>query len=355
MPENLSRSIVLPFGERFAIRHKDVQSHGDWIDRLFPGLNGYEAEQGPGDYFSKTFALNFPHLTVVASAMSASRVEREGRQYLTLLLPLVGQAGSTLGDKTFEWGAGRAGMLLPDCDGRVIGTGEDRCMLQFRLNAEALKQTARAMRGASGRPVNLRLDEARTIPLALHEKPVDALLLHMGKIIDALDCDPDILTLQGHEDWFNRLIVGLLQTEALSEVAPARRTDKAFRARVVSLLCDDMLASLGQKTTLTQLEQKSGYSARALQYAFKERFGCGPLEWLREQRLQQARRRLQSGNYHSITQLATACGLGAASQFCTAYKQRFGERPGQSARQPSLLSAQPEDAGSTSGADTLAD
>lgn len=354
MRRNPSHSIVLPFGERFAIRHKDVQSHGDWIDRLFPGLNGYEAEQGPGDYFSKTFALNFPHLTVVASAMSSSRVEREGRQYLTLLLPLVGKAGSTVGGKTFDWGAGRAGMLLPDCDGRVIGTGEDRCMLQFRLNAEALEQTARAMRGASARPVNLRLDEARTIPLALHGKPVDALLLHMGKIIDALDCDPDILTLQGHEDWFNRLIVGLLQTEALPEVAPARRSGRPFRAQVVARLCDEMLASLGQKTTLTQLEQKSGYSARALQYAFKERFGCGPLEWLREQRLQQARRRLQSGDYQSITHLAASCGLGAASQFCTAYKQRFGERPGQSTRLLSFTTFLLDEAGSTPEGDNPA-
>lgn len=203
-------------------------------------------------------------------------------------------------------------------------------MLLFRLNAEVLAETARAMRGCSSAPVSLSLNRLRSVPLELYGRPVEPLLVQMGRMMDLMDCDLDVLNRQGFEDWFNRLVVGLLHPELFTESAPAPEEDKPFKIRVINQLCDEMLAGLDQKFTLTQLEQKSGYSARALQYAFKERFGCGPLEWLREQRLQQARRRLLMGDYQSIAQLADACGLGAASQFCSTYKRRFGERPSES-------------------------
>ena len=321
--------LPLPFGEKHAIRHKDEQAHGDFIEQIFPGLNGYEARESQNGFFSKTTTVRFPSLTVVASAMSASRVDREGRQQLTLMLPLMGQCGVTIGDKSFGWGAGRAGMLLPEHEGRIIGTGEDRCILQFRLNTDCLTKTARAMLGPDVPAVDLNLHEARLIPLNLYGKPVEPLLQRMGMVMDMMDCEVDLLTRQGHEDWFNRLIVSLLHPELFETPSARPAVSRSYRTQVIRQLTEEMLADLGKKITQTELEEKSGYSARSLQYAFQESFGCSPLEWLREQRLLSARQVLLTDGYQTLAQIAHQFGFGGASQFCTAYKGRFGETPNQ--------------------------
>lgn len=327
MPKKPPSLLTLPFGELNAVRHLDAHALADQIEKTFPGLNAYDPLSERTHFFAKTISLAFPSVSVVASAMSASHVDRDGRQHLTLMLPLAGQCSVTLDNRTLEWGAGKAGVLIPDYEGRIIGSGDNRTLVMFRLDAEVLKQTACAMLGDPDAQIDLRLDEARTVPLHLHGRPVEPLLLQLGKLIDLLDCEVDALARQGYEDWFNRLVVGLIRPELFANATQPKVGDKSPKNKVINGLCDEMLANLGQKTTLTELEQKSGYSARALQYAFKARFGCSPLEWLREQRLQAARQRLLTGDYQTITQVAHECGFGSASQFSRAYKLRFGESP----------------------------
>lgn len=328
MPKKSPPLLPLPFGELHAVRHMDALSLADQIEKTFPGLNAYDPLGDRACFFAKTISLAFPSVTVVASAMSASHVDRDGRQHLTLMLPLIGRhCSATVDGRTLDWGAGKAGLLLPDYEGRIIGSGENRTLMMFRLDAEVLEQTARAMIGDADAVIDLHLDEARTIPLHLQGRPVEPLLLQLGKLIDLLDCEVDALARQGYEDWFNRLVVGLIRPELFANAKQPGTVDKSPKAKVINGLCDEMLANLGQKTTLTELELKSGYSARALQYAFKARFGCSPLEWLREQRLQVARQQLLTGEYQTITQLAHECGFGSASQFSRAYRNRFGESP----------------------------
>lgn len=334
MPNKPPSLLPLPFGELKAVRHVNARSLADQIDKSFPGLNAYDPLAQGADFFAKTVTLKMPGVTVVASSMSASRVDREGRQFLTVMLPLMGRAEVTVGDKTIAWGAGKAGVLLPECDGRIIGSGDDRMIVMLRLEAGLLQSTANAMLGTRSRSprVDLNLHAARAFPLALHGRPVEPLLLQIGRLLDLHDCHEDILTLQGYADWFNRMVVGLIRPELFAAPSPPDAIEKSAKVRVINQLCDEMLASLSRKITLTELEQKSGYSARALQYAFMERFGCSPFEWLREHRVQAARRRLLRGDVHSITQLAHDCGFGSASQFSLAYKGRFGETPGQTLR-----------------------
>lgn len=321
-------AIALPFGESLAICHEDEQSHGELIERVFPGLIGYEALETPTGFFSKTATLVFPSISIMAMAMSASQVKRDGRQHLLMMLPFAGWFEGTMAGKTLQWAAGSEGVLMPEYDGLLIGSGSDRGALGLRLDARVLEQTALAMRGPFGPRIELRLDEFRTFPLQLHGRPLDPILWQMGKLVEAMGCDVNVLALHGYEDVFNRLVVGLIHPELLTETASAKREAPSHRAKVINDLCDQMLANLGNKITLTELENKSGYSARALQYAFQERFGFSPLGWLREQRLLAARKQLLEGNQQSIAQLADTFGFGTASQFCTVYKRRFGETPG---------------------------
>ncbi len=328
MPHRSPPLLPLPFGERQAICFADARQHGEVIERVFPGLNGYDPLGQPVRAFAKSVTLAFPSITLVASAMAPRRVEREGRQDLTLMLPLVGQCSVEMEGRLHQWGAGQAGVLLPEYDGHIVGDGDNSSLVMLRLNADVLAQTARTMLGQQEfTRDDLQLDRVRLIPLSLHGQPFEGVMLQLGKLIDLFACNTDLLALQGYEDVFNRLVVGLLCPERFVAHAEPSKPHKTLKQSVTDTLCEDMLANLGQKITLTELERKSGYSARALQYAFKHRFGCSPMEWLREQRLQLARRRLLVGDYQTMAKLAHDCGFGTASQFSTLYKARFGEAP----------------------------
>lgn len=127
------------------------------------------------------------------------------------------------------------------------------------------------------------------------------------------------------DDLIRRLIVMLLVPDlyaAGDEVAPA---EEPF---VHAALVEWVLAHLHEPIGLSDLEQRSHYSRRSQQFAFKQRFGCGPKQWLRRQRLAKARALLQSpAQRGSIFEVAQACGYLPHSSFSRDFLSRYGERP----------------------------
>jgi AraC-like DNA-binding protein len=93
----------------------------------------------------------------------------------------------------------------------------------------------------------------------------------------------------------------------------------------VSELMEWMRANLHRPISLTEVEQLSHYGRRAIQMGFKQRVGCGPMQWLRLQRLEHALCRLQSANgTTSVTQVARACGYINLTSFSRDFRKRFG-------------------------------
>jgi AraC-like DNA-binding protein len=77
--------------------------------------------------------------------------------------------------------------------------------------------------------------------------------------------------------------------------------------------------------SLTELEARACCSRRTLQYMFRKRFHCGPMQWVRRRRLQQARQLLlEAGRGTTVRQVSLACGYINLSSFCRDYRQQFG-------------------------------
>jgi AraC-like DNA-binding protein len=80
--------------------------------------------------------------------------------------------------------------------------------------------------------------------------------------------------------------------------------------------------------SLSELEARSGYSRRALQRAFQQRFGCGPMQWLRRRRLELALEQLsRADGADSVAAIARRCGYVSAANFSRDFIRVYGRRP----------------------------
>ncbi len=94
------------------------------------------------------------------------------------------------------------------------------------------------------------------------------------------------------------------------------------------VLIDWIEANCHRPLSLSDLESQSHYSRRSLQYAFRQRFGCGPMQYIRRQRLALAKQRLLAplpGT--TVISVAQECCYLSVANFRRDYQQRFGETP----------------------------
>lgn len=90
----------------------------------------------------------------------------------------------------------------------------------------------------------------------------------------------------------------------------------------------------GDNIKIADICHAADVSERTLQYAFVERFGIGPKEYLNAFRLFSARRRLRAADPRTmnVADVANECGFWHLGQFAADYRERFEELPSQTLR-----------------------
>ncbi len=102
---------------------------------------------------------------------------------------------------------------------------------------------------------------------------------------------------------------------------PARALETLLRAR------DLLLTDLAAPPDLTTLARRCASNHTTLEQLFQTHLGLSVFGYLREQRLQQARRLLEAGG-HSVEAVSARVGYGSARNLARAFRQRFGLPPG---------------------------
>jgi AraC-like DNA-binding protein len=98
--------------------------------------------------------------------------------------------------------------------------------------------------------------------------------------------------------------------------------------RRLEALLDFIGLHLDQPLTLQQLEEHSNYSRRTLHYLFHQRFGCSPMQWIRQLRMAQALERLSQPNPgDTVKSVAAECGYRSLSQFGLDFQRAHARRP----------------------------
>ena len=137
------------------------------------------------------------------------------------------------------------------------------------------------------------------------------------------------------DDLFYRILaLALCPQLAQQSLSGHQRGDCSTRQRIFEELLEWIQANLRSPISLTQLEQRSGYSRRNLQLAFSQRFGCGPMQWIRRQRLDLARQQLlKPGPGDSVAGIAARFGFASLPAFSRDFHSVYGIRPSELLRE----------------------
>lgn len=194
------------------------------------------------------------------------------------------------------------------------------CRLAAELSDHRLSPGRFRRHLRQGQPLQLRLSPERELGDALQqllELASSPLLRQQGQL-ERLDLDRMI----------QRLVLLLLCGPLIQAAQQRPHLGAAQRHRVIDDLLSWILEHLHQPLQLQDLVRESGYSQRSLRNFFQERFGCGPVQWIRSQRLQLARERLLNpGPQDTVSGIATALGYEHASKFSRDFHKTFGTPP----------------------------
>lgn len=131
---------------------------------------------------------------------------------------------------------------------------------------------------------------------------------------------------------YRHLVLLLLPAALLRQPTGLKATPQ--RDRIFEELLEWIREHLDAPLNLTELESRSGYSRRSLQNLFQLRFGCGPIQWIRRHRLEQARLALLSpAATDTVTTIAGRFGFNSLTVFSRDYTQLYGENPSETLRQ----------------------
>ena len=98
--------------------------------------------------------------------------------------------------------------------------------------------------------------------------------------------------------------------------------------RHVRLAAEYLEANAAKPIRMAEIARAAGVSIRGLQLAFLKYRGVTPMQFLREQRLEMARRLLSAPDARPpVREVALACGFAHVGRFGAHYFQRFGEYP----------------------------
>ena len=271
--------------------------------------------------------------SLIAASSTPTRVIANDNNRLALGVVMDGWLSQRA--DAWSWQCQSGDVVLSPTIKSTIDFSGARCVIS--LQPEAIASASAAMAGRSSgvtRQARRRFERVNPVHFQAGQPQANAVHGLIRFIDDCFAVGPQVAMLLGLDDQIHRLAASLLHPEMLSdEAADLGRLRERDGRDAFDLLIDYIRANLDQPLRLSDLEARSHYSRRALQYGFQERFGCTPKQWIREQRLSLALEQLQAdGHRPAVGDVALACGYRNLSHFASDFRRRYRITPSQATR-----------------------
>jgi len=101
-----------------------------------------------------------------------------------------------------------------------------------------------------------------------------------------------------------------------------------MNGRQIFHLTEQISLNLSEDWPVERMAAEIGLSVSRFHHAFKEHFKTTPQEYIRDERLDRARVKLQDPhNFNSIKTIAYDLGINDVSHFTRDFKKKFGQTP----------------------------
>jgi len=261
------------------------------------------------------------------SPISGTIGERSGIGSINLIFS--GSVDYETGGLKMKLNSGRPLFFSPGQEYRFVANDYNGVI--FHIDMDRLARTAAAIGGLGMSERRFASDLSFTRVVQSVDPRRQRLLEILRGAIGLLDhtgqeTKADLQVLQ-IDDLIYRTLA-LVLCPGLEQQAAQEPAATGGKERIFEELLEWIRAHLHTPITLTQLEQRSGYSRRTLQLVFSQRFGCGPIQWVRQQRLEQARLDLLSpAPADTVSGIAARYSFSSPAVFSRDFHSRYGQTP----------------------------
>lgn len=288
-----------------------------------------------GTFFHRSGVTSVGALPITCSIHSPLEVAFDDSRFATLVLPCSGQAHIRLEGEVLELMSGPMAAYLPGCAFEASTGPFEEVMVS--LDRRRLAETAAVIGTGqlSSGQLRQRFEQAALIDGSAG--PLQAeLLRHLHLALQMADASllrsVGGLAEEQIEDLILRLAAAMVCPDLVLGGAGAgsagRGLSPSSRDRHFDELLEWIRAHLHAPLTPTELCRRSSYSRRNLYYLFQHRFGCAPMQWVKQQRLSAVHDDLrQAGADESVAEIAARHGFRQMSSFSASFRERYGLAP----------------------------
>lgn len=134
---------------------------------------------------------------------------------------------------------------------------------------------------------------------------------------------------------YDELLLNALTSLIMPAVTGNREVDVG--SELVRGACELIRAQVAEPIRVADIATMLGVSTRHLQLGFRRHLDTTPQQFLRDCRLELANRMLRNAAPgETVTRIALECGFGHLGEFAALYRRRFGEKPSETIRTPSM-------------------
>lgn len=316
---------MLPLGARTAHFSTDIREFEFRSRLLFPQIRELSSLLESDIFPSLSNLQSMGGITFASvSHLSCRMVLSEGGS-TTLVLPHMGRGIWQVRGRTLQAEGSRSALLLSGAGGWGQTEG-GTSGLYVKLDPLRLADIGKVMLGAERVAFNLGTPRELPLDVAQHFSLREGLGFALGQIASAQE-NPDLVPLLKPDDLFYRFAAMLISPQPFL-AQDARKRLPLPNPSELARICDYVRASSGISISLTDLEAMSGFPRAAIYRAFRQTFDRTPVQWIRNLRLQEARRTLESrGAGASLQEVAQLFGFGSAASFSRAFLAEHGVAP----------------------------
>lgn len=176
---------------------------------------------------------------------------------------------------------------------------------------------------------NINLIDKEIEVFELNAQSINTLRNQLKYLFAQISSHPEIVNKKAFQQIFTKEVPSLILNnlahyKSFSSKSPMRIRDVSFKKAV-----DYISACTNDFPSILELCLIVGASQRTLEYAFKERYGIGPKDFIKKHQLNLVRKSLKNANPEitKIYEIAQKYGFWHMSRFASDYKKMFGELP----------------------------